>query len=291
MPIGLVTVTYSPGEHLQRFVDSLADATRSDVHVVLADNGSHDGVPEAIAAAYECVEFTPTGGNIGYGAGMNFGARILQEKRASGELHPEYFLIVNPDVVFAPGSIDALIQCARENPQAGAVGPRIVEPDGSPYPSARAVPRLSTGIGHALLGNLWPNNPWSKAYRQDGDMEHTRQAGWLSGSCILLRWDAFLGIGGFDERYFMYLEDVDLGDRMTRAGWSNVYCPDAVITHAQGHSTSAHSERMLRAHHESAYRFLADRYSQPWQAPLRILLKIGLAARAKFVTKTSAPRI
>ncbi|MDU3175615.1 MAG: glycosyltransferase family 2 protein, partial [Corynebacterium striatum] len=71
----------------------------------------------------------------------------------------------------------------------------------------------------------------------------------------------------------------DLGDRFSRAGWSNVFCPEAIITHAKGHSTRAHAGAMLRAHHDSAYRFQADRHPQWWQAPVRLALKAGLRLR------------
>ena len=144
---------------------------------------------------------------------------------------------------------------------------------------ARAVPTVATGIGHALFSSIWPSNPWSRAYRDEADMTAQRPAGWLSGSCLLVRWEAFDAIGGFDERYFMYLEDVDLGDRFTRAGSQNIFCPDAVISHAKGHSTQAHAGAMLRAHHSSAYRFQADRHPAWWQAPLRAALWLGLQAR------------
>lgn len=104
------------------------------------------------------------------------------------------------------------------------------------------------------------------AYRDDEDMDTERTAGWLSGSCLLLRWDAFDQVGGFDERYFMYMEDVDLGDRLVRAGFTNVFCPSAQIIHAKGHVAGKNPENMLPAHHESAYRFQADRLAKPWQA-------------------------
>ena len=146
------------------------------------------------------------------------------------------------------------------------------------------MPTLATGIGHALLGSVWPSNPWSTAYRDDADMDTERPAGWLSGSCLLVRWEAFEQIGGFDERYFMYLEDVDLGDRFTRAGWDNIFCPTAEITHAKGHSTQAHRGAMLRAHHDSAYRFQADRHPRWFEAPLRAALWLGLRLRGVAVS-------
>lgn len=275
-PLAIITVTYNPGEYLARFIGSLPHASAQGAQVVLADNGSTDGIPEAAAAEREGVDFLDTGGNIGYGAGMNAGARWVRENR---RVDDEFFLISNPDVTFSEGAIDQMIACARRWPDAAAVGPRIVEPDGSNYPSARSVPNISTGIGHALFSNLWPSNPWTRTYRNDADMSVQSPAGWLSGSCLLVRWEAFDAIGGFDERYFMYLEDVDLGDRFARAGYQNIFCPEAVISHAKGHSTQAHAGAMLRAHHSSAYRFQADRHPAWWQAPLRAALWLGLRVR------------
>ena len=97
----------------------------------------------------------------------------------------------------------------------------------------------------------------------------------------MLRWKAFESVGGFDERYFMYMEDVDLGDRLGRAGWQNIFTPTAEISHAKGHAAGEHPEKMLPAHHESAYRFQADRLPGPKNAPIRLLLKVGLSVRAK----------
>nr|WP_156227038.1 glycosyltransferase family 2 protein [Corynebacterium comes] len=287
-PVAVITVTYSPGRHLAAFLDSLPAATVRGVHVVLADNGSVDGVPEEAASRSDNVEFLPTGGNLGYGTGMNAGARHLQPLRDAGMIDPEFLLLSNPDVVFGEGTIDELIACARRWPDAAAVGPKIIEEDGSIYPSARAVPTLGSGIGHAVLGQVWPGNPWTRAYRDDADMDTERTAGWLSGSCLLVRWDAFDAVGGFDERYFMYMEDVDLGDRFARAGYVNVFCPAATITHARGHVAGKHSDTMLPAHHESAYRFQADRLPHWWQAPLRSAIRAGLEVRsAVAVARTS----
>ena len=97
---------------------------------------------------------------------------------------------------------------------------------------------------------------------------------------MLVRWDAFEALGGFDERYFMYFEDIDFGERLTRAGWTNLFCPDALITHDQGHAAKKYSAVTTPAHHDSAYRFQADRHPHWWEAPLRLVLWSGLKARA-----------
>lgn len=279
-PLAVVTVTYNPGRHLPALVESLGTATQRPTLLVCADNGSTDGVAQQLAEQHEDVVYLPTGGNIGYGPAINEAARALAARRAAGEIDTDYFLVVNPDVEFTAGSIDHLITCAEASSRAGAVGPRIEEADGSAYPSAREVPNLVTGIGHAVLYPFWPGNPFSKAYKAGGDLSRCREAGWLSGSCLLVRWEAFDVIGGFDERYFMYFEDIDFGDRLTRAGWENIFTPDAVIAHDQGHSAKKYSAVTVPAHHNSAYRFQADRHPYWWQAPVRAALWAGLKGRA-----------
>jgi N-acetylglucosaminyl-diphospho-decaprenol L-rhamnosyltransferase len=272
--LAVVTVTYSPGKHLQSFLDTLEEATTLETQVVMADNGSTDGAPEAALEQNSNVRLLRTGGNIGYGGAIN---------RAVAELDPdvEFVVIANPDLRWGAGSLDVLLDAAQRWPRAGALGPMVLEPDGSVYPSARQVPGLVSGAGHALLGTVWPSNPWTQRYRQENEQVSERPVGWLSGSCLLVRRAAFDSINGFDSRYFMYMEDVDFGDRLGRAGWHNVFVPSAEVTHAKGHAAGRHPELMLPAHHQSAYRFQADRHPHWWQAPLRWALRGGLAVRSK----------
>ncbi len=281
-PAGLavVTVTYSPGEHLEHFITTLADATSEKPQVILADNGSTDGVPELVAEANSHVTLLHTGGNIGYGGAIN---------RAVAEIDPsiEFVILANPDIRWGVDSIDKMLEAAARWPRAGAIGPMVREPDGSVYPSARQVPGLADGAGHAILGSIWPKNPWSVRYRQENEQISERVVGWLSGSCLLVRRAAFDTIDGFDSRYFMYMEDVDFGDRMGKAGWHNVFVPDAEVTHAKGHAAGRHPELMLPAHHASAYRFQADRHPHWWQAPLRGALRAGLAVRSKIAVRSA----
>ena len=103
------------------------------------------------------------------------------------------------------------------------------------------------------------SNPWTAAYRQDRLEPSERPVGWLSGSCLLLRRAAFDEVDGFDERYFMYMEDVDLGDRLGKAGWQNVYVPSAEFCTTRA-TPPADPACNLAAHHTSTYTFLADRY-------------------------------
>jgi N-acetylglucosaminyl-diphospho-decaprenol L-rhamnosyltransferase len=275
----VVTVTYSPGDTLETFLDSVVKATNRPLRVLLADNGSTDGAPER-ALRRDGVRLLRIGENVGYGSAAN---------RGVVEWGPEvgWVVVANPDIEWHPGSLDELLAAAARWPRAAALGPLIRQPDGAVYPSARLLPALGRGIGHAVLGPVWPDNPWSMAYQQSSAVLGERTAEWLSGSCLLLRRVAFESVGGFDPRYFMYFEDVDLGDRLGRAGWLNVYVPTAEVTHLGGHATSRVPEQMLVEHHRSTYRYLADRYSGPLAAPLRLALRAGLAGRLRFVRRAA----
>jgi N-acetylglucosaminyl-diphospho-decaprenol L-rhamnosyltransferase len=266
----VVVVTYSPGEALDGFLSSLRRATVRPLDVVLADNGSTDGAPEAAAAAAPDVRLLRTGGNVGYGAAANAGL---------ADVDSGWALVANPDLRFDPGSVDELLAVAARWPRAATVGPAIRTPEGELYPSARDLPRLSTGIGHALLGWAWPANPWTARYRREREAPRERTAGWLSGSCLLVDLEAFHSVGGFDPGYFMYFEDVDLGDRLGRRGWLHVYAPSAVVEHEGGHATRRQPHRMQRVHHTSALRYLSRRYPGPANAPLRAALRAGLGGR------------
>ena len=269
----IVTVSYNSADVLPAFLASVAAASAHAVPVVVADNDSADAdalrtVTESAGAA-----FLALGENRGYGAAVN---------RAVATLAPDvrWVLVSNPDVVLEPGALDRLVATAEADPTIGAVGPRLLEPTGEVYPSARLVPSLRTGLGHAVFANVWPGNPWTRRYRQDGEHDGRRDAGWLSGACVLVRRDVLDRLGGFDEGYFMYFEDVDLGWRIGRLGLRNVYEPAATATHIGGTATQGASERMRRAHHESAYRFLAQKYPAWWLWPLRVALRAALAVRA-----------
>ncbi len=273
-------MTYSPGPHLERFLASLSLATDRPVEVLLADNGSTDGTPQEAVERYPNVRLFETGSNLGYGTAVNRAVDRVGDDN-------DWVIVANPDVQWGPGSIDALLDAANRWPRAGALGPLIRDPDGSVYPSARHLPSLVRGGMHAVVGPFWKRNPWTAAYRQERLEPSERPVGWLSGSCLLLRRSAFRQVGGFDERYFMYMEDVDLGDRLGRAGWLSVYVPSAEVLHHRGHSTGHDPANHLTAHHKSTYIFLADRHAGWWRAPLRWTLRGSLEVRSRLMVRNS----
>jgi N-acetylglucosaminyl-diphospho-decaprenol L-rhamnosyltransferase len=268
-PLRVVAVTYSPGPALEGFLTSLRRATTRELDVVLADNGSVDGEPERAAGAGD-VRLLRMGGNVGYGAAANAGL---------ADVPTGWALVANPDVRFEDGAVDELLAVAQRWPRAAMVGPAIQTPEGALYPSARDLPSLSTGIGHALVGWIWPGNPWTARYRRERDVPRERPAGWVSGACFLVDLEAFHSVGGFDPAYFMYFEDVDLAERLGRRGWLHIYAPSAVVVHEGGHATRREPRRMQRVHHTSALRYLSARYPGRRHAPLRLALRAGLGAR------------
>jgi N-acetylglucosaminyl-diphospho-decaprenol L-rhamnosyltransferase len=243
---------------------------------VIDNSGDADEIARFTEMA-NIASFLPSGKNVGYGGGMNTVARAVSEGY-------DWLLVCNPDIRFEPGSIDALIASADRHPTAALFGPRIVGTDGAVYPSARAFPSIRTGVGHALFGGVWPSNPWTRKYHRSsgGATTEDTEVDWVSGACILARPEAFSSVGGFDEEYFMYFEDVDLAWRLAARGWSTVYAPAARIIHSGAHTTRTQADVMRRVHHQSAQRYLSNKYRGWYLAPLRVALRVGLAIRRDF---------
>ena len=273
--VAVVVVTYSPGPVLDAFVASL-DAAAPGIHLVLSDNGSTDGVPQRVAAERDNTALLVNPDNPGYGAAIN---------AAVAQLAPQYstVLVCNSDIELHPGALEALGDAVRPDDVA-CVGPRILDAEGSVYPSARRLPSIRDGVGHALFVRAWPRNPWTRRYLQE-ERSHASEpvaTGWLSGACLLIKRDAFDAVGGFNDGFFMYFEDVDLGRRFGVAGYHNVFAPGATVSHIGGSTTSRYPERMLRAHHESAYRYLRNKHPEWWKRPALWVVRLGLAVRLRL---------
>ncbi len=282
--VGVVTVSFGSERVLARFLPSIGAASRDHVAVVVADNRPIPGGDVERLAGDAGAQYLAIPSNPGYGGAVN---RAVQALPAS----VEWVLVSNPDVALEPGALDALVAAGDADPRIGAVGPAILNEDGSVYPSARRIPSIRNGIGHALFANVWPGNRWSRAYLDapDAGGAAARDSGWLSGACLLVRRSAFDRVGGFDEGYFMYFEDVDLGFRMGRAGFRNRYEPAARVLHTGAHSTSGESAQMIDAHHRSAARFLGRRYPGARWLPVRAALYAGLWVRS-LIAKRRATR-
>ncbi len=185
------------------------------------------------------------------------------------------------------GVIDVLRVAGDADPAIATVGPVVLNPDGTIYPSARAVPSLRTGVGHALFANLWHGNPWTLPYRAG----HDRRL--RSPRCRLaLRVRVFSSGAAHSTRSAGSTRATSCTSRTSisgsdsgRRGYRNRYEPEVGVTHLGAHSTSSESARMVRAHHESARRFLRKKYAGWYLWPVRATLAVGLAARSAWVVR------
>jgi len=268
--VSAVIVNYNARAHLTECIRTL----RADGHteIVVADNASSDGSLEAVVAAGPEVTAFSTGSNLGFGTAANRGVA-----RTSGE----FVMILNPDTLVEPGTTKALVAALEHDEGLAAVGPRVDTPDGNLYPSARRFPRLGVAAGHAFLGLVRPSNRYSRRYRMlDWDHTEAGDVDWVSGTCLLVRRSAFEALGGFDERYFMYVEDVDLCWRLREAGWRVGYEPGGRVVHTIGASSELAPYRMILAHHRSLFRFAARSCLGARRATLPL---IGLALAVRTV--------
>ena len=267
-----VIVNYESGGALARCVGDLEAS--GIVDVVVVDNGSSDGSLATAVRVVPGLEVVDPGENLGYGSAVTRGVAA-----SSPEL--DLVLVCNPDLEVPIGAVDALVSALDADPGCALVGPLIRTPEGDRYPSARHFPSMVDAAGHALLGIFAPDNRFSRSYqRTDLDLatDTAMTVDWVSGACFLVRRAAFEAIGGFDESYFMYAEDVDLCWRLGRKGFTVAYAPTAEVTHLQGTSTDHHPYRMILEHHRSLFRF-AVRSSDGWRSALLPLVAVGIAVR------------
>jgi N-acetylglucosaminyl-diphospho-decaprenol L-rhamnosyltransferase len=272
--IAAVVVDHDAGPLLGGCVRSiLSDGASS---VVVVENGTAGSAGAALDELLRehpppPVRIVRPGRNVGFGAGVNRGLAAL-----AGEAPPaEWVLVSNADLLVHRGALPALRAVLESHPAWAIAGPRIFTDTGEVYPSVRSFPSFADAAGHALLAQFRPDNPFTRRYNPGTpEGEVVADAGWVSGSCFLARRAALEELGGFDEAFFMYLEDTDLCWRAHHAGWGVGFAGTASVTHVQGVSTARHPYRMMVAHHRSALRFTV-RTTSGWRRaalPLAVLV-------------------
>jgi len=263
--VAVVVVVHDTRDDLVACLESLRDAGADQIVVV--DSGSTDGSPEA-AVATEPQALVLRLPNVGFGQAANAGVAATRA---------EVVVLANADTRFPPGSAKAMRDYLVARPEVGALGPLLRFPDGRVQLSARSFPSIGQALGHAVFGLVWPDNPWTRAYRlSDWDHRSERVVDWVSGACMAVRRQAFEAVGGFDARYFMFVEDVDLCARLGEAGWLVVFSPVTEVVHAVGGSVARVRYRMAVEHARSLDRFFGARYAHGRRRLLRPLIRLGL---------------
>jgi GT2 family glycosyltransferase len=241
--------------------------------VIVVDQESLDHSAEMVEERFPEANLVRQKPNLGFAGGNNVAYRHARGR---------YFLLLNSDTVVRPGWLTELVRYADAHPRAGLVAPRLLNPDGSLQYSCRRFPSLGAGLfRHTPLEWLLPKNPYTQDYlMQEWDHSSPRQVDWLSGACLLARREMIDEIGGLDDRYFMYFEDVDWARRAHNAGWEVHYVPEPVVLHEIGKSSDRRPKRMIVMHHESAYRYFCEHGRLGRTRVGRAVLAAGLAARA-----------
>jgi GT2 family glycosyltransferase len=272
-----------------------------DMEILVVDNASGDTSRQMVRTQFPQVRLLVNDHNIGFGAGNNTAL-----PHAAGR----YILFLNSDTVVMEGALAAMVRFADAQPDIGILGPKLLNGDGSLQYSCRRYPNLGTGFfRNTPLGRLFPKNRFAVDYLyQDWDHATPRDVDWVSGAALMIRRTLLNQIGGFDETFFMYCEDVDLCWRanhtplpcpMPRCAegqeigepcdckaacqdktWRVTYFPEAVIYHLIGKSSDQVPTRMTYEFHRSQYLFYKKHYAVRTPLPLRPLIPVGIALRA-----------
>lgn len=282
MELSVVVVNHDSDKGVRDCVGSIYESA-GDVRlqVVVVDNASTDGSDRAVAGAAPRVHLIRNADNRGFAAAANQGMAAVDS---------QFVLLINPDARIVAGTLEGFLKVARDRPEAGAMGALVRNPDGSIYPSARKVPSLWEGLVHTLVGFTRPHNRWTRSYKLlDWDRTTEREVEWVSGSSMLIRRSALAQVGLFDERFFMYAEDMDLCTRLRAAGWQIWFSPQLEVEHVGGTATAG-KRRMTLEHSRSIYTYFVKHRSAGWRVVLRPLVWVALRLRAALVSWSKGER-
>jgi GT2 family glycosyltransferase len=243
------------------------------VELILVDNGSRDGVPQALARAYERderVRVVYNHANLGFGPAVNVGAR-----QAGGEA----LLVLNPDCMLEPETLSCMLDVQRVHPDAGVIGAVVCDADGTPDPASRRRDPLLQRSLNEMTGRVKRDASRYEGVDISGPMpEAVIETENVSGALMLLPRAAFERLGGFDEGYFLHCEDLDLCRRARDAGYKVLLAGNVRVRHAKGGS-SAHRPVFVSYHkHRGMWRWFR-KFDPAARKPLtRVLVACGIAA-------------
>lgn len=198
--------------------------------VVLSNSGYTEDVLEKYRAGFGAARLVPAGGNLGYAGGVNAALR---------EVNGDYVYILNPDCLLTDaGAIDIMEKMA-ENPSWGIAGPKVVDEKGVIQPSCRRFPRPWTFFmtRTSLSKSGFGRRETARYFMQDFAHDDERDVDWVSGGALIARRDAVEKLGGMDQRYFLYMEDVDLCRAFNKHGFIVKYCPISTVIHSGQHAS------------------------------------------------------
>jgi GT2 family glycosyltransferase len=231
--LSVAIVSFNTREVLLRCLRTLeTEARQLAMEVFVVDNGSRDGSAAMVASEFPGVRLIDAGGNLGFAAANNL---VLPCARG------RYLVLLNSDAFLQPGALQKAMQRMDAEPQTGLGGGRLIGEDGSWQPSARQFPSVwsdflsLTGLAHRFCSSRF----WGGADRTWADPMLEADVDWVPGAFSIIRASVLAATGGFDESFFLYYEEVDLCQRIKRAGYAIRYWPDVVVVHLGGESSKS----------------------------------------------------
>jgi len=269
-------VSYNSLNFLRDCLNSILENPPSlKYEIIVVDNASADGSCELVQKNFPQVKLLRNSKNTGFAAANN---------KAISKTNSKYILLINSDCKVYKNSLDNLVSFMEKNKKVGIAGPKIINSDGSVQLSCRKFPSIFNAAFHTILTNIVPNNPFSRKYKlADVNRDTPFEVDWVSGSAMIIRRKALEDTGLIDERYFMYVEDLDLCYRMWQKSWKVYYYPCANILHHIGGSSGNSELKACFRMQRSVFYFFWKNYRKSWKVFLIPLLIIVLAFRV-FVT-------
>ena len=271
MDLSVVIVNWNTKDLLRGCLNSIyGDQPGVEFEVLVVDNASTDGSPEIIRREFPQVRLFANQKNRGFAGGNN---------QAIPECHGRYVMLLNPDSVLKPDAIQILLDYLEDHPEAGVVGPRLINPDGSLQVSCYPKPTVLREFWRMFhLDALYPLSE----YRMDAwRADQPKRVDVLKGACLLVRQKVFEKVGLLDESYFVYSEEVDFSRRIRQAGWELVWVPGAQVVHYGAESTSQVALKMFLQLYQG--KVLYFRKHHGWVAAHTYKLILFLATLARLL--------
>lgn len=235
MDLSIIIINWNARDLLEKCLDSIFHGSQSiDFEVIVADNASSDGSADLLGQRFPQVRVIENDVNVGFARANN---QAIHQSRG------RYILLLNPDTDVKPGALEILLDFIENHPRAGAVGPRLLNIDGTLQFSCSPTPTLSREL--LRLFHLPGVRPDGYYPMHRWDTITPRKVDVLIGACMLLRSETLALVGFLDEDYFMYSEEVDLCYRIKQAGWQLYWVPKAEVEHYGGQSTQQVPEQMF----------------------------------------------
>jgi GT2 family glycosyltransferase len=324
--LAIIIVNYNTRDLLLTCLRSVyANHTENRYHVIVVDNGSTDGSVDAVQRDFPGLTLIKSDRNGGFGYANNLALRWLSSLTAlpqtgtgrdsivmngppagaqpTGEvpgqghaglpLQCDYVLFLNPDTVLPPNALEVTVAFMQRQPEAGVMGPKVVKLDGTlDLACRRSFPTPASSFFKLTgLSKLFPRNRLVARYNLTYLSDHeTAEVDSVMGAYMLVRARALHDAGLFDERFFMYGEDLDLAFRIKARGWKVFYHPAVEVLHHKGASSRKQSERSIREFYRAMQIFYHKHYAPHTNFLLNIVVEVGIRLRGAIALLQNALR-